>query len=47
MGEEAKSNCQKVSTEERGERAGEKLKRGEKGDWWKKERINKRVDKIF
>ena len=31
----------------KGGRIGEKLKRGERGDRWKKERINKMVDKIF
>ncbi len=31
----------------KGGRVGEKLKRGERGDQWKKERINKMVDRIF
>jgi hypothetical protein len=47
LGEEAKSSYREVSTEEKGERAGEKLKRGERRDRRKKERINKRMDKIF
>ena len=47
LGEKAKNSYREVSTKEKGERAREKLKRGERRDRWKKERINKRVDKIF